>query len=418
MEHRQSVEEQCRAARAAARHLATAGSARKQQALENMALALDAGRVAIAEANAHDLAAAERGGLSGPKLDRLRLSDKVIGEMMAGLREVATLPDPVGAIDGMWTRPNGLQVGRMRIPLGVIGIIYESRPNVTVDAAALCIKAGNAVILRGGSEAFQSNRCLAQILQQALDQAGLPATAVQLIQTTDRAAVLELLQMEQYIDVMIPRGGEELIRFVAEHARMPVLKHYKGVCHIYVDYEADPDMATAICVNAKAQRPGVCNAMETLLVHQDLAASWLPKAARALREKGVELRGCERTCRVLPDCLPAVEADWSTEYLDLILSIRIVDDLDQAIAHIARYSSDHTEAIITRNLPRARRFLQEVQSSLVLVNASTRFNDGFQLGLGAEIGISTSRLHAFGPMGVNELTTTKFIAIGDGQIRT
>ncbi|OIP91040.1 MAG: glutamate-5-semialdehyde dehydrogenase [Syntrophobacteraceae bacterium CG2_30_61_12] len=418
MEHRQSVEEQCRAARAAARHLDKAGSARKQQALENMALALDAGRVAIAEANAHDLAAAERGGLSGPKLDRLRLSDKVIGEMMAGLREVATLPDPVGAIDGMWTRPNGLQVGRMRIPLGVIGIIYESRPNVTVDAAALCIKAGNAVILRGGSEAFQSNRCLAQILQQALDQAGLPATAVQLIQTTDRAAVLELLQMEQYIDVMIPRGGEELIRFVAEHARMPVLKHYKGVCHIYVDYEADPDMATAICVNAKAQRPGVCNAMETLLVHQDLAASWLPKAARALREKGVELRGCERTCRVLPDCLPAVEADWSTEYLDLILSIRIVDDLDQAIAHIARYSSDHTEAIITRNLPRARRFLQEVQSSLVLVNASTRFNDGFQLGLGAEIGISTSRLHAFGPMGVNELTTTKFIAIGDGQIRT
>ena len=418
MEHRQSVEEQCRAARAAARHLDKAGSARKQQALENMALALDAGRAAITEANAQDLAAAERGGLSGPKLDRLRLSDKVIGEMMAGLREVATLPDPVGAIDGMWTRPNGLQVGRMRIPLGVIGIIYESRPNVTVDAAALCIKAGNAVILRGGSEAFQSNRCLAQILQQALDQAGLPATAVQLIQTTDRAAVLELLQMEQYIDVMIPRGGEELIRFVAEHARMPVLKHYKGVCHIYVDYEADPDMATAICVNAKAQRPGVCNAMETLLVHQDLAASWLPKAARALREKGVELRGCERTCRVLPDCLPAVEADWSTEYLDLILSIRIVDDLDQAIAHIARYSSDHTEAIITRNLPRARRFLQEVQSSLVLVNASTRFNDGFQLGLGAEIGISTSRLHAFGPMGVNELTTTKFIAIGDGQIRT
>lgn len=418
MEHRQSVEEQCRAARAAARHLATAGSGQKQQALENMALALDAGRAAIAQANAQDLAAAERGGLSGPKLDRLRLSDKVLGEMMAGLREVAALSDPVGAIDGMWTRPNGLQVGRMRIPLGVIGIIYESRPNVTVDAAALCIKAGNAVILRGGSEAFESNRCLTQILQQALDQAGLPAAAVQLIQTTDRAAVLDLLRMEQFIDVMIPRGGEELIRFVAEHARMPVLKHYQGVCHIYVDDEADPDMATAICVNAKAQRPGVCNAMETLLVHRDLAASWLPKAAQALREKGVELRGCERTCRVLPDCLPAVEADWSTEYLDLILSIRIVDDLDQAIAHIARYSSNHTDAIITHNLPRARRFLQQVQSSLVLVNASTRFNDGFQLGLGAEIGISTSRLHAFGPMGVKELTTTKFIAIGDGQVRT
>lgn len=411
------VQDQCRRARAAGHQLATADSTAKQEALRITAQELEADRTMIAEANAKDLANAKKKGRSGAKLDRLRLSDKVIHEMISGLKEVALLPDPVGEITGMWTRPNGLQVGRMRIPMGVIGIIYESRPNVTVDAAALCIKAGNAVVLRGGSEAFHSNQCLTGILQQAMAQAGLSADGVQLVQTTDRAAVLDLLQMEEFIDVMIPRGGEELIRFVAEHARMPVLKHYKGVCHILVDREADLGMAVAITVNAKTQRPGVCNALETLLVHRDVATAFLPRVAEALREKGVELRGCDRTCEILGECIQATEQDWHSEYLDLILSIRVVDSLDQALEHINRYSSAHTEAIITTHIQRARRFVREVQSSLVLVNASTRFNDGYQLGLGAEIGISTSRLHAFGPMGVNELTTTKFIAFGDGQVR-
>ncbi len=338
--------------------------------------------------------------------------------MMAGLREVAQLPDPVGEITRMWVRPNGLRVGRMRIPLGVIGIIYESRPNVTVDAAALCIKAGNAVMLRGGSEAIHSNQCLARGPAERTGRLRSPADAVQLVPTTEREAVLEMLKLEDYIDVMIPRGGEELIRFVAEHARMPVLKHYKGVCHIYVDAEADLEMAVTLCLNAKVQRPGVCNAMETLLVHRDVAAEFLPKWPRPCADAGVELRGCDRTRALLPDCLPATEDDWYAEYLDLILAVRVVDDMDAAIEHISTFGSQHTEAIVTNNFQRAHRFLQEVQSSLVLVNASTRFNDGYQLGLGAEIGISTSRLHAFGPMGVEELTGTKFIALGDGQVRT
>ncbi len=418
MDHQLMIEALCRNAQAAARFVAKAGSALKQQCLENMARALWDERSAIAEANSQDLEEAEAKGLSGAKLDRLRLSDKVIEEMVAGLKEVALLPDPVGEITSMWTRPNGLRVGRMRIPLGVIGIIYESRPNVTVDAAALCIKAGNAVILRGGSEAFHSNRCLTEILQRTLNACGLSRDTVQLVGTTDRAAVLELLKMEDYVDVMIPRGGEALIRFVAENARMPVLKHYKGVCHMYVDRDADLDMAVRLAVNAKAQRPGVCNALETLLVHHRVAEAFLPRAAEALRERGVELRGCERTCSLISDCKPAVRDDWAAEYLDLILAVRVVDDMTQAIDHIERYGSDHTEAIITENIHRADRFVQEVQSSLVVVNASTRFNDGFQLGLGAEIGISTSRLHAFGPMGVEELTTTKFIAYGNGQERT
>jgi glutamate-5-semialdehyde dehydrogenase len=405
-------------ARTAAHEMAKAGSNSKQEALEHLAGALTKEREKIARANQKDIDEALRKGLSAPKVDRLRLNDKVLGEMIDGLHEIALLPDPVGEITRMWNRPNGLRVGKMRIPLGVVGIVYESRPNVTVDAAALCIKAGNAVVLRGGSEAFHSNQCLAEILQESLKASGLPAKAVQLVGTTDRDAVLDLLKLEEYVDVMIPRGGEDLIRFVTQHARMPVLKHYKGVCHVYVDAEADLEMAEKICLNAKVQRAGVCNAMETMLVHQDLAETFLPAMAAAFRREGVALRGCARTRAILPDCSAAAEEDWYAEYLDLILAVKVVDDMDEAIAHITAYGSQHTEAIVTRNFERAHRFLQEVQSSLVLVNASTRFNDGFQLGLGAEIGISTSRLHAFGPMGVEELTTTKFIALGNGQLRS
>ena len=405
-------------AREAAHQMAKAGSASRREAIERMAEALDRERASISAANDEDIRQAIDKGLPKPKVDRLRLGDKVMKEMIGGLREVAVLPDPVGEITRMWTRPNGLRVGRMRIPLGVVGIIYESRPNVTVDAASLCIKAGNAVVLRGGSEAFQSNRCLASILQRSLADAGLPETAVQLVGTTDRDAVLDLLKLEEYIDVMIPRGGEDLIRFVAENARMPVLKHYKGVCHVYVDAEADLAMAEKISLNAKVQRPGVCNAMETLLVHERIAGKFLPKMAEAFRLEGVELRGCEKTRALVSNCLPATEEDWYAEYLDLILAVRVVDTMEDAIQHITKYGSQHTEAIVTESFQRAHRFLQEVQSSLVLVNASTRFNDGHQLGLGAEIGISTSRLHAFGPMGVEELTTTKFIALGNGQLRS
>jgi glutamate-5-semialdehyde dehydrogenase len=407
-----------RSAREAAHQMAKANSALKREALEQTAVALEQERRSIAAANEVDIQEADQRGLSKAKVDRLRLSDGVLNEMIHGLREVAMLPDPVGEITRMWTRPNGLRVGKMRIPLGVIGIIYESRPNVTVDAAALCIKAGNCVILRGGSEAFRSNQCLTDILRQSLRKAGLPETAVQLVGTTDRDAVLDLLKLEDCIDVMIPRGGEELIRFVAEHARMPVLKHYKGVCHVYVDKEADVDMAEKICLNAKVQRPGVCNAMETLLVHRKIADAFLPAMAAAFRQHGVELRGCERTRALVPDCLPASLEDWYAEYLDLILAVRVVDSMEEAIGHISTYGSQHTEAIVTDSFERAHRFVQEVQSSLVLVNASTRFNDGHQLGLGAEIGISTSRIHAFGPMGIEELTTTKFIAFGNGQLRS
>lgn len=414
---REEIRQMGQDARMAAHEMAKIGSAQKRQALEAVAVALGEARAAIDAANRKDIAEALDKGLAAAKVDRLRLSDKVLTEMTDGLREIALLPDPVGEITRLWTRPNGLRVGKMRIPLGVVGIVYESRPNVTIDAAALCIKAGNAVVLRGGSEAFHSNQCLAKILQESLKTSGLPAQAVQLVGTTDRQAVLELLQLEEYIDVMIPRGGEDLIRFVTANARMPVLKHYKGVCHVYVDAGADFEMAEKICLNAKVQRPGVCNAMETLLVHQDVAAAFLPSMAAAFRREGVELRGCDRTRMIVPECVAATEEDWYAEYLDLILAVKVVDSMEEAISHLTTYGSQHTEAIVTRNFDRAHRFLQEVQSSLVLVNASTRFNDGFQLGLGAEIGISTSRLHAFGPMGVEELTTTKFIAMGDGQLR-
>lgn len=413
----QAILQMAKNARAAAHQMAKAGSTLKREALQHLAAAIANEREAIELANQRDVQDALRKELPATKVDRLCLTDKVIREMVDGLREIALLPDPVGEITRMWTRPNGLRVGRMRIPLGVVGIVYESRPNVTIDAAALCIKAGNAVLLRGGSEAFNSNQCLAKILQESLRVSGLPATAVQLVGTTDRSAVLDLLKLEEYIDVLIPRGGEDLIRFVTEHARMPVLKHYKGVCHVYIDAEVDLDMAERICLNAKVQRPGVCNAMETLLVHQDVAGTFLPAMAGAFRKEGVELRGCEKTRTILPDCLAATEEDWYAEYLDLILAVKVVENIDEAISHITAYGSQHTEAIVTRNFDKAHRFLQEVQSSLVLVNASTRFNDGYQLGLGAEIGISTSRLHAFGPMGVEELTTTKFIAMGEGQLR-
>ena len=405
-------------ARLAAHRMGLADGTVKGEVLALMADALRIDHSLISEANEKDLVQASERGLSGAKLDRLRISGKVLEEMIAGLREVAALPDPVGEITRMWLRPNGLRVGRMRIPLGVIGIIYESRPNVTVDAAALCIKAGNGVILRGGSEAFHSNVCLASILRRCLKQAGLPEDVVQLVGTTDRAAVLDLLKLEEYIDVMIPRGGEELIRFVCDNARMPVLKHYKGVCHVYVDESADLEMAERICLNATVPRPGTCNAMETLLVHKAVAGSFLPRMAESFRREGVELRGCAETRRLVPECGEATEEDWTAEYLDLILAVRVVGSMEEAMEHMATYGSQHTEAIVTEDFRRAHRFIREVQSSLVLVNASTRFNDGFQLGLGAEIGISTSRLHAFGPMGLEELTTTKFIALGDGQLRS
>ncbi len=351
-------------------------------------------------------------------IDRLKLTDAVIEGMAQGLREIAALPDPVGEVVKMWRRPNGLLVGKMRIPLGVIGVIYESRPNVTADAAALCLKAGNAVILRGGSEAINSNLAIARVLQGAMEEAGVPAEAVQVIPFTDRQAVEEMLRLEEYIDVIIPRGGEGLIRFVTERSRIPVIKHYKGVCHIFVDRTADLEMALEICFNAKVQRPGVCNAMETLLVDEGIAPRFLPPMAERFQAAGVELRGCPKTRDIIPGVKEATEEDWYTEYLDLILAVRVVEGIDQAIAHILKYGSKHTEAIITSDYANAQRFLREVDSSTVLVNASTRFSDGYQFGLGAEIGISTTKLHAFGPMGVEDLTTTKFIVYGNGQIRT
>ncbi|HYR01954.1 MAG TPA: glutamate-5-semialdehyde dehydrogenase [Syntrophobacteria bacterium] len=403
--------------RVAARLMAKAATEAKNRALRATAALLRQRGDDICAENEKDLVAAEKAGLTGAKLDRLRITDRVLEEMVAGLEEVAQLPDPVGAVARMWTRPNGLQVGRMRIPLGVICIIYESRPNVTVDAAGLCLKAGNAVILRGGSEAIHSNGVLTRILQEAFQKGGLPDKAVQLVGSTDRHAVTELLRQEELIDLVIPRGGESLIRFVVEHAKMPVLKHYKGVCHIFVDEDADLDMAETVCMNAKVQRPGVCNAMETLLVHEKVAKAFLPRVARALEAAKVELRGCPHTLAILPHIKAAAPDDWGMEFLDLILAVRVVPDMATAVQHIETYGSQHTEAIITSDYRRAHQFLQLVDSSVVLVNASTRFNDGYQLGLGAEIGISTSKLHAFGPMGVEELTTTKFVVYGNGQIR-
>lgn len=404
-------------AREASRGLRRLERAQKDHCLERMAKKLLDHQEEIIKENQKDLAGAREAGLSPAMIDRLTLNDHVIRGMADGLMEVAALSDPVGEIRGMWKRPNGLQVGRVRIPLGVIGFIFESRPNVTIDAAGLCLKSGNAVILKGGSEAIYSNIILGNLLSEALNETGLPPKAVQVIPTTDREAVNILIGLEEYIDIIIPRGGEGLIRFVTDHSRIPVLKHYKGVCHIYVDRSASLDMAKEICYNAKVQRPGVCNAMETMLVHRDVAADFLPEMVKQFRDAGVELRGCPESVGLIPDMRPADESDWPREFLDLILAVKIVSHMDEALDHIEKYGSNHTEAIITNDYNRSQRFLTEVDSSVVLINASTRFNDGNQLGLGAEIGINTSKLHAFGPMGLEELTTTKFIVYGQGQIR-
>ncbi len=405
-------------AKEASEGLAVLPSGVKNGALLRMAEDLLEKRDLLKAENGRDVSEAREKGLTAAMIDRLTLKDGTIEAMAGGLREVAALPDPVGRVTSMWRRPNGLLVGRMRIPLGVIGIIYESRPNVTADAAALCLKSGNAVILRGGSEALRSNLAIAGILQEVLRREGIPDGAIQVVPTADREAVTEMLKLEDHIDLIIPRGGEELIRKVVELSRIPVIKHYKGVCHIFVDETADMDMAAALVMNAKTQRPGVCNAMETLLVHRKIAGEFLPKAAASLKRAGVTLRGCPHTREVLPDAEEAMEKDWYEEYLDLILAVRVVDDLDEAVRHIRKYGSLHTESIVTRDYGNAQRFLQEVNSSTVLVNASTRFSDGFELGLGAEIGISTTKLHAFGPMGLEELTTQKFIIYGNGQVRT
>ncbi|WP_225072148.1 glutamate-5-semialdehyde dehydrogenase [Desulfuromonas sp. CSMB_57] len=404
-------------ARDASRTLAQLSTTVKNDLLRRMAEALERETPALIEANAKDLANGREKGLSTAMLDRLRLDADRIRAMADGLREVAELPDPVGEITGMWRRPSGIQVGRMRIPLGVIGIIFESRPNVTADAAGLCLKSGNAVVLRGGSEAIHSNVAIGAILKGQLTAMGLPDGALQVVTTTDRAAVTELLQLEEYIDLIIPRGGEGLIRFVSENSRIPVIKHYKGVCHTFVDADADLDMAEKICINAKVQRPGVCNAMETLLVHRAAAATFVPRIAATLAALGVELRGCPTTRQHAPNIKAAVEEDWGAEFLDLILAVKVVDGLDEAIAHIQRYGSLHTEVIVTRDYANSQRFLREINSSVVMVNASSRFSDGNQFGLGAEIGISTTKLHSFGPMGLEDLTTRKFIVFGDGQVR-
>jgi glutamate-5-semialdehyde dehydrogenase len=397
--------------------MAKLSSAAKDALLTDMADALISNASHLIDENAKDLDTAGKKGLSPAMLDRLMLNEARIKAMADGLREVAALPDPVGEVTRMWKRPNGLMVGKMRIPLGVIGIIYEARPNVTADAAALCLKAGNAVILRGGSEAINSNVAISGILKDAMVRAGIPAAALSVIPFTDREGVLEMLKQEDFIDLIIPRGGEGLIRFVVEHSKIPVIKHYKGVCHVFVDSSADLDAAERIIVNAKVQRPGVCNALETLLIHKDIVDSFVPRIYSALSAHGVELRGDETFRRFAPNAKAATEQDWYDEFLDLILAARVVDDLDGAIEHINTYGSLHTEAILTSDYGNAQRFIREVNSGVVLVNASTRFSDGNQLGLGAEIGISTTKLHSFGPMGLEDLTTTKFIVYGDGQIR-
>ena len=367
--------------------------------------------------NKKDIEEAKKAGLAKSLIERLRVDEKVIREMKGSIRDVVALPDPVGEIAKVWKRPNGMLVGRMRIPIGVILVIYESRPNVTIEAFSLCLKSGNCVILKGGSEAYHSNLALFNLIVEALQKTGMPKDIAQFIETKDRSYIYDLLKMDDCIDLIIPRGGEELIKNVVEHSRVPVLKHYKGVCHIFVDQWAEKDIAYKVCLNAKIQKPATCNAMETLLVHEAIAESFLPEIAKLFKKHGVKLKGCKKTMAILKGIDRAEERDWYEEYLDLTLSIRIVKDMDEAIAHIRKYGSNHTEAIITANYTNAWRFLREVNSSLVLVNASTRLNDGYQIGLGAEMGISTTKLHAFGPMGLEELTVTKFIVFGNGQLR-
>ncbi|MCX8023391.1 MAG: glutamate-5-semialdehyde dehydrogenase [Syntrophorhabdaceae bacterium] len=389
----------------------------KNKALGTLEVLIEDKKGYLFEENRKDIEKAEREGIPKSMIDRLRIDDKVIREMRASLRDVIALPDPVGEITKLWKRPNGLMVGRMRIPIGVILVIYESRPNVTVEAYSLCLKSGNCVILKGGSEAYHSNLALYSLIVESLEKNGITADAVQFIKASERSYLYDLLKLDDYIDLIIPRGGETMIRSVVEHSRIPILKHYKGVCHIYVDDEGDLELAYKVCLNAKAQKPATCNAMETLLVHEAIADTFLPEMATIFEKSGVSIRGCKKTRKILKGIEEATEQDWYEEYLDLIIAIRVVKDMDEAIAHIRKYGSNHTEAIITRNYNKAWRFLREVNSSLVLINASTRLNDGFQLGLGAEMGISTTKLHAFGPMGLEELTVTKFIAFGDGQLR-
>lgn len=403
-------------ARAASRIIAAAPTAVKNKALLAIASELDKNRITLVAENQKDLGAGKANGLDSAMLDRLAVKPTTIDSMIEGLRQVAALPDPCGVITDMSYRPSGIQVGKMRVPLGVVGIIYESRPNVTIDAASLCLKSGNAAILRGGSEAINSNRAIANCLQAGLKAAGLPADVVQVVETTDRAAVGELIAMPQFVDVIVPRGGKGLIERIANDARVPVIKHLDGICHVYIDDKADLDKAFTISMNAKTHRYGVCNAMETLLVHEAVAADILPRLAAAYTEKGVELRGDEKTCAIIT-ANPATEEDWATEYLAPILSIKIVSGLDEAMAHINQYSSQHTDAIVTEDYTRARRFITEVDSASVMINASTRFADGFEYGLGAEIGISTDKIHARGPVGLEGLTSQKWVVFGDGHIR-
>ncbi len=406
-----------RQARTASRDMGRAETGQKNLALIKIAEAIAANRERLAVENQKDLQAGLANGLESALLDRLELKPSTIDSMIEGLKQVAALADPVGSITDLNYRPSGIQVGQMRVPLGVIGIIYESRPNVTVDAAALCLKSGNACILRGGSEAIHSNQAIAACIAEGLAAAGLPAEAVQVVETTDRAAVGELITMDQTVDVIVPRGGKGLIERISRESTIAVIKHLDGICHVYIDSKADLDKAVNIAVNAKTQRYGVCNAMETLLIAEKIAAKVLPLLVEKYRQKGVELRGCLKTCSLAPECSRACEQDWKTEYLAPMLSIKIVEGIEEAIEHINQYSSGHTESIVTEDYTLARRFLREVDSSSVMVNASTRFADGFEYGLGAEIGISTDKLHARGPVGLNGLTTLKYIVLGDGQIR-
>ncbi|WP_417223518.1 glutamate-5-semialdehyde dehydrogenase [Amphritea sp.] len=404
-------------ARVASRAIAKADTGIKNRALLAMAEAIDAARETLVAANAKDLEQGRVNGLDDAMLDRLELKPSQIDTMIEGLRQVATLPDPIGAITDMNYLPSGIQVGKMRVPLGVVGIIYESRPNVTVEAASLCLKSGNATILRGGSEAIHSNKAVAECIQAGLKAAGLPENTVQVVKTTDREAVGELITMPEYVDVIVPRGGKGLIERVSRDAKVMVIKHLDGVCHVYIDNDADKTKAINVAINAKTHRYGTCNTMETLLVHEARAEDILPELAGQYRSLGVELRGCEKTCAILPGINAATEADWETEYLGPVLSIKLVSDMDEAIEHINRYGSHHTDSIITENYTRARRFLREVDSSSVMVNASTRFADGFEYGLGAEIGISTDKIHARGPVGLEGLTSQKYVVLGDGHVR-
>lgn len=418
MNIREDILKIARQAKMASQELANLSSSTKNKSLLRMAESIEKNRERIIEENKKDVNLAKKKELSKALIDRLTLDEKRIRQMSKSLEEIVNIEDPIGKIENIRKRPNGLQIGKMVVPLGVIGIVYEARPNVTIDAAALCLKAGNATILRGGSQAIYSNIILADLLKKAGQEEGLPSGSIQLIKTTDRRAVTEMLKLNAYIDVIIPRGGEELIRVVMENSTIPVIKHYKGICHIYVDQEADLKMAEEISFNAKVQRPGVCNSMETLLINEKIAAEFLPGMIRRLQEAAVEIRGDEKTCQIIRGIKRASEEDWQTEYLDLILSIKVVEGIEEAINHINNYGSHLSDAIVTNNYAKSRQFLQKIDSAAVYVNASTRFTDGAEFGLGAEIGISTQKLHARGPMGVNELTSTKFIIWGDGQIRT